>query len=174
MSATIAAPGAVRPAVRERLRIEIGGTVQGVGFRPFVWRKATALGISGSVANTADGVVIEAEGEGAALAAFLRALRTEAPANARIARFRVGRCPVRGETGFSIVESVAAGEHEAAILPDLATCPDCLEEIRDSANRRYRYPFTNCTHCGPRYSIIRDIPYDRGRTTMAAFVLCPD
>ncbi len=158
---------------RERVRIAVGGTVQGVGFRPFVWRTAVALGLAGSVANNPDGVVIEAEGEGAAIAAFVRALRAEAPVNARIARFEVARRAVRGESGFAIVESIATGERRAAVLPDLAPCPDCLSEIFDPASRRYRYPFTNCTHCGPRYSIIRDLPYDRQRTTMAGFPLCP-
>jgi len=171
---TTATLAAVRPAVRERVQIAIGGTVQGVGFRPFVWRKAVALGIAGSVANSLDGVVVEAEGESAALAAFTEALRTEAPDNARIVRFRVDRRPALGETGFAIVESIAAGERCAAILPDLAPCPDCLSEIFDPASRRYRYPFTNCTHCGPRYSIIRDLPYDRARTTMAGFPMCAD
>jgi len=162
------------PAARERVRIAITGTVQGVGFRPFVWRKATALGLAGSVANTAAGVLVEAEGSPAAVASLLRSLREDAPPNARIARCDVAREPPTGAAGFVIAESVASGARRGAILPDLATCPECLAEIADPASRRYRYPFTNCTHCGPRYSIVRDMPYDRARTSMAVFPMCAD
>ena len=159
-------------AERERVRVTIAGAVQGVGFRPFVWRQATALGLAGSVANTVEGVVVEAEGSATAVASLLRALRADAPPNARIARYEVVHERPVGAAGFVIAESVTSGALCGSVLPDLATCAECLAEIRDPASRRYRYPFTNCTHCGPRYSIVRGLPYDRARTSMAGFPMC--
>ena len=144
------------------------GTVQGVGFRPFVYRTARALGIGGSVANTTAGVTIEAEGAPEALAGFVRAMRQGPPPPARVAAVEVLALAPSGETAFAIGPSAEAGARSATILPDLATCEDCLREIFDPRDRRYRYPFTNCTHCGPRYSIIEDLPYDRGAHVDAA------
>jgi len=157
----------------ERLRIGITGIVQGVGFRPFVHNLAGRCGVAGWVANDGRGVVIEAEGEAAAVAAFLTALRAEAPPLAVIDALTAEKLPPVGEKGFTIRASGPAGDRLALISPDVATCPDCRAELADPADRRYRYPFTNCTNCGPRYTIIDDVPYDRERTTMAAFKMCP-
>jgi hydrogenase maturation protein HypF len=157
----------------ERLRIEITGIVQGVGFRPFVHNLAGRHGLCGWVANDGRGVVIEAEGEQAALAAFLAALRAEAPPLARIDAVTATPRPPSGERGFAIRMSAPADARTALISPDTATCPDCRAEIADPHDRRYGYPFTNCTNCGPRYTIVADVPYDRERTTMAAFTMCP-
>ncbi|HWQ62430.1 MAG TPA: carbamoyltransferase HypF, partial [Negativicutes bacterium] len=156
-----------------RLRIEVAGIVQGVGFRPFVHNLAGRCGVSGWVANDGRGVVIEAEGETAAVAAFLAALRTGAPPLAVIDALTAEPRPPVGEQGFAIRASGPAGDKLALISPDVATCPDCRAELADPADRRHRYPFTNCTNCGPRYTIIDDVPYDRERTTMAAFHMCP-
>ncbi|MCB1502016.1 MAG: carbamoyltransferase HypF [Bauldia sp.] len=167
-----AAAWAATDTRRERVRIDVHGTVQGVGFRPFASRHATALGLSGFVANTPEGVVIEAEGAPAAIAGLLDALEAEPPPNAAILDVAVTVIATRGDIAFDILESVTAGRRTAAILPDLATCEACLAEIRDPLDRRYRYPFTNCTHCGPRYAIIESLPYDRARTSMRAFPMC--
>ncbi|MDT8904051.1 carbamoyltransferase HypF [Anaeroselena agilis] len=157
----------------KRLRIEITGIVQGVGFRPFVHNLARRSAIAGWVANDGRGVVIEAEGEQPAVAAFLAALRTEAPPLAVIDAIRTGALTPAGDKEFAILASDPAAARLALISPDVATCADCRAEIADPADRRYRYPFTNCTNCGPRYTIIEDVPYDRVRTTMAAFKMCP-
>lgn len=157
----------------ERLRIIITGIVQGVGFRPFVHNLAGRCGIAGWVANDGRGVVIEAEGETAAVAAFLAALRAEAPPLAVIDALTAEKLPPVGAKGFAIRASGPAEDRLALISPDVATCADCRAELADPADRRYRYPFTNCTNCGPRYTIIDDVPYDRERTTMAAFAMCP-
>lgn len=161
-------------AESKRLRFTIRGAVQGVGFRPFVYRTAKRYRLTGHVANTGDGVIVETEGSPGALEAFARALEEEAPPRASvrsIVRQVLGR---RGDSDFVIRESIATSEHSAVVLPDLATCDACLEEIFDPANRRYLYPFTNCTDCGPRYSILLDLPYDRARTTMSRFSMCED
>lgn len=153
--------------------IQITGVVQGVGFRPFVYNLARRRGLTGWVQNTSAGVEIYAEGQPAALEAFLRALRAEAPALSRIDGMTVRDCPTEGLGDFAIRASeVIAGAFQP-ISPDVAICADCLRELRDPADRRYRYPFINCTHCGPRFTIITDIPYDRPFTTMADFPLCP-
>ena len=146
--------------------------VQGVGFRPFVYRLAIKLGLSGWVRNDADGVEIEVQGGEAELAALLRGLRSEAPDLARVDEVSTMPATVRPHHGFAILES-RDGHAHTGIAPDAAICPDCLAEIFDPANRRYRYPFTNCTHCGPRYTITRRLPYDRPNTSMAKFALCP-
>lgn len=153
-------------------RIRVRGIVQGVGFRPFVYRLAIELGLSGWVRNDSEGVEIEAQGGEAALAALLRGLKSEAPDLARVDE--VSRMPaeVLPRHGFAILES-RSGHALTGIVPDAAICPACLAEIFDSADRRYRYPFTNCTHCGPRYTITRHLPYDRPSTSMAKFALCP-
>ena len=154
-----------------RKRIQIRGTVQGVGFRPFVWNLANRLEISGFVRNTEAGVEIEAEGR--EVENFLAELRTGAPALARIAEMEVSDLKPCNDTGFKIRESAPKVGDFALIPPDIATCEDCLRDFTQPGNRRYRYPFTNCTNCGPRYTIIRDVPYDRAATTMAAFRMCP-
>jgi hydrogenase maturation protein HypF len=166
--------------MRERLRITIYGIVQGVGFRPFVYRLATDLGLKGWVVNSCEGVVIEAEGRRGSLDSFLARLKQEGPPQSHIYSLQYVFLDPAGFPDFEIRESDAAGlpgrqagAKTALILPDIATCPECLEEIFDPSDRRYLYPFTNCTHCGPRYSIIEAIPYDRKNTSMKKFSMCP-
>lgn len=154
----------------KRLRIRVSGAVQGVGMRPFVHGLAHGLGLSGFVLNGADGVTIEVEGE--ATDAFLDRLASEAPPLARIGQIVVETIRTTGETGFSIRESIG-GSVTTRIVPDAATCPKCLEDIRNPASRFHGYAFTNCTHCGPRYTITRALPYDRAQTAMAGFTMCP-
>ncbi len=153
-------------------RLVLSGIVQGVGFRPFVYRLAHELGLAGSVQNCSGRLEIVAEGQAAHLQAFTARLVSDAPVLARPVLHDVAVLEPAGLTGFAILPSI---ETSADIhLPvDTAPCPDCLAEIRDPANRRYRYPFTNCTHCGPRYTLIEALPYDRARTSLAAFSLCP-
>ena len=155
-----------------RVRIRVIGTVQGVGFRPYVFRLAAELGLSGSVRNDERGVVIEAEGEASALERLLARLPAEAPPLARVESIHAERRDPLGELGFRIVASERGGEALAAVSPDTATCPECLAELRDPADRRHRYPFINCTNCGPRFSIVTGVPYDRPATTMAGFEMC--
>ena len=162
----------IEPRVRER--IAVTGTVQGVGFRPFVWREASARGLAGYVVNTPEGVTIEVEGPADAIDGLVAALRAPPPPAATVTPDAGGARRRPARRGFAIRDSALTGARSAAVLPDLATCEECLAEISDPANRRYRYPFTNCTHCGPRYSIITDLPYDRQRTTMRRFVMCPE
>jgi len=154
-------------------RVSVRGVVQGVGFRPFVYRLAHRYGLAGWVMNTSEGVEIEIEGPDETLNAFLQALTAEAPPLARIEGLFASDRPPNGYRGFEIRESQAQEGKYQLISPDIATCPDCLRELFDPHDRRYRYPFTNCTNCGPRFTIIRDIPYDRPRTTMRAFRMCP-
>jgi hydrogenase maturation protein HypF len=156
----------------ERLRVVVRGAVQGVGFRPFIFRLATELGLPGWVLNSAQGVFIEVEGERAQLHEFLRRLETEKPAISFIQSLEASYLDPIGYHEFEIRES-SGGEKTALILPDIATCPECVREINDPANRRYGYPFTNCTNCGPRFTIIESLPYDRARTTMKQFTMCP-
>lgn len=156
------------------LRIEVRGQVQGIGFRPWVFTLATAAKIRGRVWNHAEGVTIEAFADGTTLDSFTRELaRPPAPA-ARVDSIECLRIPVEAADAFAILESRASGARCVSIPPDRATCLHCLEELRDPADRRYRYAFINCTHCGPRYTISRDLPYDREQTTMASFALCDD
>lgn len=157
-----------------RCRHIVAGQVQGVGFRPFVYRLAQGLGLGGSVRNTPEGVVIEVEGTPEAVAAFDRRLPAELPPLARLTRHASRPLAPCGETVFRIEASAPGSGHDVLISPDVATCPDCLADMADPTNRRYRYPFTNCTNCGPRYTITRAIPYDRATTSMACFPLCPD
>ncbi len=154
-----------------RVRIEIEGIVQGVGFRPFIYRLAGRHGVSGWVRNTPGGVLLEAEGVQVNLSAFLRDIEREAPPLAAVTSLRKKWLPPVGERGFLILPS-SAGENQVQIAPDGDVCEECLQELFDPGNRRYRYPFINCTNCGPRYSIITGIPYDRPFTTMAPFVMC--
>ena len=161
------------PSVR-RMRVALYGAVQGVGFRPFVFRLATGLGLTGWVLNSSAGLVVEVDGAPEDLERFLERLDAERPAAAVVLAREVSWLAPGGFTQFEIVASDESAEKSAAVLPDLATCPQCLAELSDPANRRYGYPFTNCTECGPRYCIVLDIPYDRPNTTMRGFTLCPD
>jgi len=163
-------PSASDPAVRRRIRVR--GIVQGVGFRPTVYRLATERDLGGWVLNDAEGVVIELEGPPGRIDDFLANLRDHPPPLARITTVESSDVAPRGETSFGIAPS-AGGEKTALISPDMAVCPDCLREMTDPQDRRHRYPFINCTNCGPRYSIIIDIPYDRPKTTMRSFTMCP-
>ncbi len=153
-------------------RIEIRGTVQGVGFRPWVYRVAHELGVAGRVHNHARGVTVEAFGDGATLDALVARLR-EPPLPARVRELSAEAIPGESANDFVIVHSAEGGPRALSIPPDLATCPDCEREIRDPANRRAGYAFTNCTACGPRFTIATGVPYDRPATTMAPFVMCP-
>ncbi len=157
-----------------RRYITVHGAVQGVGFRPFVYRQATALGLTGWVRNSAAGVTIEVEGSSADIDGLLHAIRHSPPANARVTEIAVATIEPRCDSGFTIHASDSAGMRGAEILPDLATCEACLAEMLDPADRRYRYPFINCTQCGPRYSIVEGLPYDRSCTSMRRFVMCTD
>lgn len=158
----------------ERVQIRLYGAVQGVGFRPFVYRLATELGLRGWVENTSSGLILEVEGPRAAVQSFEERLERDRPAPAVVLARESARLAPAGYAQFEIRPSSETGARTAAVLPDLATCCACRREILDPANRRYRYPFTNCTLCGPRYTIVRDIPYDRANTTMRVFQLCPD
>lgn len=157
---------------QQRRSITVHGTVQGVGFRPFVYQLAVARGLSGWVRNDGRRVEIEAEGPPDALADFEAALQIEAPPLATIARVQTVEMPVVGAGEFRILDSEQAGPGLAAIPPDIAPCSHCLDEIGDRENRRFGYPFTCCTDCGPRYTVIRGLPYDRKATSMAPFDLC--
>ncbi len=154
------------------MRLRVRGTVQGVGFRPFVYRVATRLGLSGFVLNDPDGVLIEAEGPADALEALQVALRAEAPPLAAVEAVEAEPIPVCGERGFTIRASAQGAALDTPISPDVGVCDECLAEIFDPSQRRYRYAFTNCTNCGPRFTITTAIPYDRPNTTMAAFEMC--
>jgi hydrogenase maturation protein HypF len=157
-----------------RARVRVTGTVQGVGFRPYVYRLAGELSLGGYVLNDAHGVLIEVEGSAAVIDRFLERLPSEAPPLAVLERVTVEeRAPSGEERTFAIVASVAGDIPDAPITPDSATCGDCLRELFDPADRRFRYPFVNCTNCGPRFTIVRGVPYDRPVTTMAGFMMCP-
>ncbi len=155
----------------KRLRIRITGVVQGVGFRPFVYGFARARGLAGFVRNSSAGVELEVEGEG--IDSFLEAFRSGAPPLSDIVTLETEEIPLEGDREFAILASRDDGE-STCIPPDVGTCGDCLGEMKDPADRRFGYPFINCTNCGPRYSITRKVPYDRPNTTMAAFEMCPD
>jgi len=158
-------------------KIHVTGIVQGVGFRPFVYQIATRAKLTGWVANTSAGVDIEIQGDVSALDEFLRALRDEKPPLARIDSIDVNDAPSNGQPQFDrfeIRESVSVAGAFQPISPDISICPDCLRELFDPQDRRYRYPFINCTNCGPRFTIIEDIPYDRPKTTMKTFPMCDD
>src|ERR1700733_14485310 len=157
-----------------RKHILVRGVVQGVGFRPFVYKAATSLGLNGFVFNSSSGVTIEIEGRGPALDEFFRTLKDDPPKLAEIKEIIVSEIEVRGGDGFSILDSREESGAFALVAPDAGTCDECWRDFGDPANRRFGYPFTNCTHCGPRYTIIRDIPYDRATTTMSAFTMCAE
>ena len=152
--------------------IEIRGVVQGVGFRPWVYQLARANGLRGRVWNDSTGVVIRAFGDDARLALFLDLLGQQAPPAARVREVEWRVIPFEHAESFEIIESDETAARRVTIPPDLAVCDECLAEVFDPTDRRYRYPFTNCTNCGPRYSIVRGVPYDRAKTTMAAFAMC--
>lgn len=156
----------------ERYRIQVEGIVQGVGFRPFVCRLAATYRLGGFVLNNSAGVLIEVEGDHQALACFLRQLREQPPPHATVHRVLCAPLPPRGEERFVIAPSQEAKERCVPIAPDLTVCDACLRELFDPTDRRYRYPFISCTNCGPRFTILRTVPYDRGHTTMAAFSMC--
>jgi hydrogenase maturation protein HypF len=158
---------------RARLKLTVRGAVQGVGFRPFVFRLATELGLAGWVNNSPQGVFIEAEGPRAELEKFLLRLEIEKPPRSFIQSLEASWLDAIGFKNFEIRPSEIGGNKTALVLPDIATCPDCLREIFDPKNRRHCYPFTNCTNCGPRFSIIESLPYDRANTSMKAFTMCP-
>ena len=160
------------PAHHRRARVRVTGTVQGVGFRPYVYRLAGDLGLSGFVLNDARGVLVEVEGRGAAVGEFLARLGVEAPPLAVLERVSVEDVDPAGADRFEIRASPRGEEADAPVAPDSATCSECLRELLDPADRRYRYPFINCTNCGPRFTIVRGIPYDRPSTTMAGFQMC--
>ncbi len=146
--------------------------MQGVGFRPFVFNLATRLGLGGFVTNTSQGVIIEIEGPPDALEQFVQTLQQEPPPLAEIIQLKKEEMPAIGSKTFQIRASVDSADNQTLISPDIATCDDCLNELRDPNDRRYRYPFINCTNCGPRFTIIRRIPYDRPNTSMAVFKMC--
>ncbi len=156
----------------QRRRIVVQGIVQGVGFRPFVYGQALRHGLGGFVLNDSAGVTIEVEGDPETLEDFQRALWEQAPPLARVDVLAAEAVPLRGEATFVIAHSQAGAVRGTLISPDTATCDDCLRELFDPADRRYRYPFTNCTNCGPRFTIVQDVPYDRDQTTMRPFPLC--
>jgi hydrogenase maturation protein HypF len=155
-----------------RRRFGVEGVVQGVGFRPFVHGLAERFALAGHVGNDTHGVVIEAEGEQGALTAFELALTTEAPSLAVVDRVTSTPMAPTGERGFVIVASDRGGTVDALIAADSATCDDCLAELFDPSDRRFGYPFVNCTNCGPRFTITTAIPYDRANTTMTGFTMC--
>ena len=161
------------PAVRVRCRLDITGVVQGVGFRPAVARIAAGVGVHGFVYNDSGSVHCEFEGAAAAVDAAVAAIRPGAPPMARIDEVRVTSLAPLGERGFRIVESMRTAAGRTVVPPDIALCADCLRELRDPADRRFGHPFITCTNCGPRYTVITDLPYDRPATTMAAFPMCP-
>ncbi|NQU43233.1 carbamoyltransferase HypF, partial [bacterium] len=169
-SLTSQSPESVRGRLRRRLVVR--GRVQGVGFRPFVYRLACEENLAGCVLNNSLGVVIELEGEVDSQRRFVERLRSELPEAARITGLEVSDLDLAGDADFRILPSVRGEAQRAEIAPDLATCPDCLRELLDPGDGRYRYPFINCTNCGPRYSIVQSVPYDRSGTTMSAFEMC--
>ncbi|HHR86071.1 MAG TPA: carbamoyltransferase HypF, partial [Candidatus Acetothermia bacterium] len=160
--------------MKQRARVKIQGIVQGVGFRPFVYRLAQDYRLTGWVCNTSGSVEIEAEGDEKKLSDFIDSLRTQIPPRARIDNLEASFHPLVGYAEFVIHKSKSVENEYQLISPDIATCKDCRGEIFTPGDRRHNYPFTNCTNCGPRFTIIKDIPYDRAKTTMDPFVMCPD
>jgi hydrogenase maturation protein HypF len=157
-----------------RRRVLVRGVVQGVGFRPYLYGLATELALAGHVTNTAEGVVVEVEGTASAVARFCERIAAQAPPLARVESVEHRELPAVGGTTFTILASRSGGPARTLVSPDSATCADCLAELADPADRRYRHPFINCTNCGPRFTIVTGVPYDRANTTMAGFAMCPD
>ncbi|MGA2753936.1 MAG: carbamoyltransferase HypF [Terracidiphilus sp.] len=166
-------PKPERHEVLRREVLTVRGVVQGVGFRPFVYRLAAEEGLGGFIGNDTGGVTIEVEGPADRIESFRRRLQAEAPPLSRIDSVLASEARPTGETGFRIVASASGGQVSTGIPADAATCADCLRELFDPHDRRYRYPFLNCTNCGPRFTITRRIPYDRPQTSMAKFKMCP-
>ncbi len=162
------------PNIQVRYRFRVTGVVQGVGFRPFVHRTATELGLAGFVGNDSSAVFVEVQGRSAAVDEFAHRLRTEPPPLAAINDVSVVQLDpeLAGPTDFRIVASRTVDGAATAIPPDIAVCDDCVTELFDPRDRRYRHPFVTCTNCGPRFTIIRELPYDRPATTMAGFPMC--
>lgn len=156
------------------LQISLHGAVQGVGFRPFVYRLAKELGLTGWVNNSSQGVTIEVEGEKEKLEQFMKQLMQEKPPHALIQNIESTFSAPKGHTSFEITSSKDSGEKTTLVLPDIAACDECLSEIFNQSDRRYLYPFTNCTNCGPRFTIIESLPYDRPGTTMKYFTMCKE
>lgn len=165
-------PGAA--VAMERRRVTVRGVVQGVGFRPFLFTMATGLGLAGHVTNTGEGVVAEVEGEPSAVGLFCDRIAAEAPPLAVVESVEHQPVPAVGASGFTVLTSRQDGPNRTLVSPDVATCADCLAELSDPADRRHRHPFITCTHCGPRFTIVTGLPYDRAHTTMARFPMCPD
>ncbi len=155
-------------------RIKISGIVQGVGFRPFVYNLATRLGITGWVRNTSGGVEIKATGDPSIIEKFIAVLRNDPPLLSKVDNLIVEPVDTEQFNSFEIRESLANPGEFIPISPDMSICEDCRRELFDPADRRYRYPFINCTNCGPRFTIIQGVPYDRPLTTMSAFAMCSD
>ncbi|HEV2924511.1 MAG TPA: carbamoyltransferase HypF [Solirubrobacteraceae bacterium] len=166
------APAADETALTRRTRARVEGTVQGVGFRPFVYRLADEHGLTGFVLNDSHGVLLEVEGSAGAVEEFLARLARDAPPLAVIERISAEERELQGDSAFAILDSPPSGVIDVPVAPDSATCADCRRELFDPEDRRYRYPFINCTNCGPRFTIVRGIPYDRPFTTMASFAMC--
>jgi len=162
----------MKKVLAQRVQVNVEGTVQGVGFRPFIYRLASELRLTGWVKNTSNGVVIEVEGAVPVVRTFLDRMRTDVPPSASVEMMRTSIVPVLDDAGFSIEQSAESDQRTLAIPADLATCADCLREIADPTDRRFRYPFLTCTQCGPRYSLLTAVPYERSNTTMAGFELC--
>lgn len=157
----------------KRVRCHFSGIVQGVGFRPFIYRLATRHSLSGYVQNRSDGVVVEVEGPEELISSFISGVYGELPPLAEVSEISCAEVEIRNDSAFLIVESEAGGLGKVYLTPDIATCDQCFSELFDSGDRRFRYPFINCTNCGPRLTIIRDIPYDRINTSMSCFPMCP-
>jgi hydrogenase maturation protein HypF len=160
--------------MKTRVRARIVGRVQGVGFRPTVYRYATQFGLAGFVCNSPQGVTVEVEGDEQNISAFFQSLKARPPQQAVIARIETETLGEKGYRQFEVLESETEGHTAVHLPPDLATCGDCVRELFNRNDRRYHYPFINCTNCGPRFTIIRDLPYDRDKTSMAGFPMCPD
>ncbi|MCQ9181827.1 carbamoyltransferase HypF [Streptomyces sp. IBSBF 2953] len=168
------APAAVTEDAPRRRLVTVRGVVQGVGFRPYLYGLATELALAGHVTNTPEGVVAEVEGPASAVARFCDRIAAQAPPLARVDSVHHRELPPAGGAGFAILTSRTDGPARTLVSPDSATCADCLAELADPADRRHRHPFVNCTHCGPRFTIVTGVPYDRAHTTMAGFGMCPD
>ncbi|MFF8913171.1 carbamoyltransferase HypF [Streptomyces sp. NPDC015032] len=172
MTAQRSGPATGEPT--QRRRVVVRGVVQGVGFRPYLYTRAVAMGLAGHVTNTPEGVVAEVEGPPAAVAVFCEGIAADAPPLAVLDSVEHSEVPAAGGAGFTIVASPSGGPSRTLVPPDAATCADCLAELADPADRRHRHPFITCTNCGPRFTIVTDLPYDRAHTTMARFPMCPD
>ncbi|MET7542135.1 carbamoyltransferase HypF [Streptomyces sp. NPDC005507] len=167
-------PGPAVDQVVQRRRVTVRGVVQGVGFRPFLYTLATSLELAGHVTNTEDGVVAEVEGDHSAVARFCDRIAQQAPPLALVESVEHEQVPLTGGSGFAIVASRSQGSSRTLVSPDTATCAACLAEMADPGDRRHRHPFITCTHCGPRFTIVTGLPYDRAHTTMAGFPMCAD